>query len=158
MARRYWLMKSEPEVYSIDDLRKDGSTGWDGVRNYQARNFMRDEIKIDDRVLFYHSNSQPPGVAGVARVCGGGEPDPTAWNPKSDYYDAQSNREKPRWYLVDVEFVEKFNDLVSLDRLKETPGLKDMIVIRRGSRLSVQPVTRAQFDIVVGLGRGRGRR
>ena len=157
MARRYWLMKSEPEVYSIDDLKKDRSTGWDGVRNYQARNFLRDEIKIDDRVLFYHSNGKPPGVAGVARVCGGGEPDPTAFNPKSDYYDPQSSKDKPRWFLVDVEFVEKFSQLVSLDLLKETAGLKEMEVIRRGSRLSVQPVTRAQFDIVVSLGRRKAR-
>ena len=155
MARRYWLMKSEPEVYSIDDLEDDRSTEWDGVRNYQARNYLRDEIKIDDRVLFYHSNGKPPGVAGVARVCGGGEVDKTAFNAKSDYYDPASSKDKPRWFQCKVEFVEKFPALVSLDQLKETAGLKGMVVVQRGSRLSVQPVTRSHFDLVVAMGRRR---
>ncbi len=153
MAKRYWLMKSEPNVYGIDDLERDGSSPWDGVRNYQARNFMRDEMKLGDKVLFYHSNAKPPGVAGVAEIVKESHPDPTAWDKKSHYYDPKSPKDAPRWFLVDIGFVSKFPAVVPLDDLKETPGLEEMLVIKRGMRLSVQPVTKQQFDIVVKLGK-----
>ncbi len=153
MAKRYWLMKSEPDVYGIDDLERDGSAPWDGVRNYQARNFMRDEMKLGDKVLFYHSNAKPPGVAGIAEIVVESHPDPTQWDKKSHYYDPKSPKDDPRWFLVDVGFVSKFPAVVPLDDLKETPGLEEMLVIKRGMRLSVQPVTKQQFDIVAKLGK-----
>ena len=153
MAKRYWLMKSEPDVYGIDDLERDGSAPWDGVRNYQARNFMRDEMKLGDKVLFYHSNAKPPGVAGIAEIVVESHPDPTQWDKKSHYYDPKSPKDDPRWFLVDVGFVSKFPSVVPLDELKETPGLEEMLVIKRGMRLSVQPVTKAQFDIITKLGK-----
>ena len=152
MAKRYWLMTSEPDVYGIDALEKEGSAHWDGVRNYQARNFMRDEMKKGDLVLFYHSNAKPPGVAGIAEVVKEGYPDHTAWK-KGKYFDPKSPKDNPRWFMVDVAFVEKFRTFVPLEELKETPGLEDMKVIKRGMRLSVQPVEKAEFQIVRKLGR-----
>jgi predicted RNA-binding protein with PUA-like domain len=149
---RHWLIKSEPNVYSIDDLARDGSTFWNGVRNYQARNFMRDDVREGDLVLFYHSNANPPGVAGIARVSRGGYPDPTARDPKSDYFDPKASEEDPRWFMMDVAFQEKFARLVPLDELRGTPGLEQMPLTNR-SRLSVQPVTPEEFAIVVELGR-----
>ena len=151
--KKYWLMKTEPEVFGIDDLQEVASEPWDGVRNYQARNYMRDDMRVGDSVLFYHSSTKPVGVAGVARVCREAYPDYTAWDKDSAYYDAKSDPENPRWYMVDVEFVEKFPSFVSLKALKDSPGLKNMMVIRRGMRLSIQPVTAAEFRIVVKLGR-----
>ncbi|WP_420130677.1 EVE domain-containing protein [Longimicrobium sp.] len=149
---RNWLMKSEPGVFSIHDLRRDGRTGWEGVRNYQARNFLRDDAKPGDRVLFYHSNANPPGVAGLARIARAGYPDPTALDPGSDYFDPKASEADPRWFTVDIEFEEAFPALVSLDDLRATPGLEKMLVINK-SRLSVQPVTDEEYDIVVRLGR-----
>ena len=149
---RYWLMKSEPGSYSIDDLERDGKTGWEGVRNYQARNFMRDEMRIGDEVLFYHSSADPPGVAGIARVARTGIPDPTALDPASHYYDPKATAEDPRWYTVEIEFVRRFPALVPLDTLRATPGLEKMLVINK-SRLSVQPVTEEEYRIVSGLGK-----
>lgn len=146
-------MKSEPDVYSIDDLARDGSTSWEGVRNYQARNFMRNDMRVGDRVLYYHSNADPPGMAGLARVSRAAYPDPSARDPASEYYDEKATDEDPRWYMVDVEFVEKFPRLVTLDELRATPGLEKMLVLNR-SRLSVQPVTDAEYETVVRLGRG----
>lgn len=151
---KYWLMKSEPNTYSIDDLARDGRTHWDGVRNYQARNFMRDEMKVGDGVLFYHSNANPPGVAGIARVVREGYPDNTAQDPNSKYFDPKASPEDPRWFMVDIEFVEKFDELVPLETLRQTPGLEEMLVTKK-SRLSVQPVRPEEFEIVVGLGRRR---
>lgn len=148
MAKKYWLMKSEPEVYSIADLERDGVTSWEGVRNYQARNFMRDEMKKGDLVLFYHSNAEPPGVAGVARVAREGYPDPHAWNPKSRYFDPKATPDNPVWMTVDVEFVERFAAVVPLDALKAAPELDGMLVIRKGQRLSVQPVEPEHFQFV----------
>jgi predicted RNA-binding protein with PUA-like domain len=135
---KHWLMKSEPEAYSIDDLERDGSTGWDGIRNYQARNFMR-EMRAGDKVLFYASSAEPPGVTGVAELSREARPEPK---------DAT-------WSMVDIRFVEKFHAIVPLDTLKSTPGLEDMVVTKKGVRLSVQPVTKPEFDIVVKLGRKR---
>jgi len=147
-----WLMKSEPEVYSIDDLARDGETFWEGVRNYQARNFMRDDMQPGDRVLYYHSNAEPTGVAGLARVSRAGYPDPSARDPKSDYFDPKAGDDDPRWYMVDVAFAERFPRVVTLDELRAAPGLEKMLVINK-SRLSVQPVTEREYEIVVKLGR-----
>ncbi len=144
-------MKSEPDVFSIDDLEAAGSTHWDGVRNYQARNFMRDDMKVGDRVLFYHSNATPPGVAGVAEVCREGYPDFTAWDPKDKHFDPKTDPEAPRWMMVDVAFVERFPELVPLQALKDDPALADMLVVQRGQRLSVQPVEKEHFEEVLRL-------
>jgi predicted RNA-binding protein with PUA-like domain len=149
---RHWLLKSEPGAYSIEDLRRDGSTFWNGVRNYQARNFMRDDMQLGDPVLFYHSNADPTGVAGVARVSRAGHPDPTALDPESDYFDPKATAEDPRWVMVDVEFVEAFPAVVPLDLIRRTPGLEKMPLVNR-SRLSVQPVTAEEFETIVALGR-----
>ena len=153
MARRYWLMKVEPSAYSIDDLARDGSTSWEGVRNYQARNFMRDEMQVGDGVLFYASNADPSGVTGLAEIARAAYPDAYAWKKGHTYFDAASTPEKPLWYSVDIRFVERFPRIVSLDTLKSMPGLEDMVVTKKGSRLSIQPVTKREFDIVTKLGR-----
>ncbi len=150
--RRYWLMKSEPDVYSIDDLQRDGVTSWEGVRNYQARNIMRDEMQLGDLVLFYHSNAKPPGVAGIGRICKAAHPDLTAQDKASPYYDAKASEENPIWMLVDVEFIAKFPEFVSLDKLKQDDQLAGMLVCKRGMRLSVQPVDARDFERVVALG------
>lgn len=144
---RYWLVKSEPGSYSIDDLERDRKTGWEGVRNYQARNFMRDEMQVGDEVLFYHSSAEPPGVAGLARVSRTRLPDRSALDPDSDYHDPKATAEDPRWYMMELEFVRRFPRLVPLDELRKTAGLEQMLVINK-SRLSVQPVTKEEFDIV----------
>lgn len=148
-----WLMKSEPSVYSIDNLQQDGKTFWDGIRNYQARNFIRDEMRVGDRVLFYHSNSDAVGVAGIARVCAKAYPDFTSWDPQSKYFDPKSSEKEPRWFMVDVEFVEKFPEVVSLARIREVPELQEMILLQR-SRLSIQPVSSDEFAIILSMGRG----
>jgi predicted RNA-binding protein with PUA-like domain len=149
---RCWLIKSEPSVYSIADLKRDGSTYWEGVRNYQARNLMR-EMEVGDSVLFYHSNAKPPGVAGLARVARAAYPDHFSWDPDHKYHDPKSTPDEPRWWMVDVEYVDTLPHLVSLDDLKSAPGLEDMVVTKR-SRLSVQPVRPEEHEIVVRIGRG----
>ncbi len=154
MAKRHWLMKSEEEAYSIRDLEREGTTSWEGVRNFEARNLMRDQMKAGDEVLFYHSNADPAGVAGVARVVREGYPDPFAFQKKSRYHDPQSDRKSPRWFMVDIEFVEAFGKVVTLEEIKATPELAEMVLVRR-SRLSVQPVTREEFRIIRKMGRGR---
>ena len=153
MAQRYWLMKCEPSAYTIADLERDGQTTWEGVRNYQARNFMRDQMQEGDGVLFYASNADPSGVTGLARVATAGYPDHFAWKKGHKYFDAASTPEKPVWYLVDIAFVARFPATVPLETLKATAGLEDMMVTKKGSRLSVQPVTKAEYDIVVNLGK-----
>lgn len=153
MPTRYWLMKCEPAAYTIDDLARDTRTGWEGVRNYQARNFMRDDMQVGDPVLFYASNAEPSGVTGLARIARAGYPDPFAHKRGHRYYDPASTEAKPTWYTVDVEFVERFPAVVPLETLKKTPGLAEMMVVQKGSRLSVQPVTRAEYTIVTRLGR-----
>lgn len=144
-------MKSEPEVYSIADLERDGVSGWEGVRNYQARNFMRDEMKQGELVLFYHSNAEPPGVAGLARVHGSPLPDPSQFDKKSEYYDAGSKKDDPRWMMVEVEFVERFSSVLALDVLKADKKLAGMALLQKGQRLSVQPVTAEHFAHVLKL-------
>jgi predicted RNA-binding protein with PUA-like domain len=150
---KYWLMKCEPAAYTIEDLERDGSTSWEGVRNYQARNFMRDEMSAGDKVLFYASNADPSGVTGVAEVSREAYPDRFALKKGQAYYDPKSTEENPIWYLIDIRFVEKFPGTVSLETLKKTPGLEEMMVTKKGSRLSIQPVRKSEFDIVVKLGR-----
>jgi predicted RNA-binding protein with PUA-like domain len=152
---KFWLMKCEPAAYTIDDLARDRVTSWEGVRNYQARNFMRDEMRVGDGVLFYASNADPSGVSGLARVARDGYPDPFAWQKAHKYFDEASTKERPVWYAVDLEFVSRFPAVVPLETLKRTPGLENMMVTRKGSRLSVQPVTKAEYDIVVKLGQSR---
>jgi predicted RNA-binding protein with PUA-like domain len=156
MARtvRYWLVKSEPDSYSIEDLERDGTTSWEGVRNYQARNFIRDEMRVGDRVLFYASNAEPAGVVGVAEIGRAGYPDRFAFEEGHEYFDPKSDPANPTWYMVDLTFVERFPAIVPLASLKATRGLESMMVLQRGSRLSVQPVSKREFDIVVRLGRG----
>ena len=151
MAKRYWLMKSEPSTFSIDDLARVKSTGWEGVRNYTARNFLRDDVKPGDEVLFYHSSADPAGVAGIARVARGAYPDPTQFDKKSDYHDPGSTKDAPRWVAVEVEFVRKLPRVVTLAELKASPALAKMAVIQKGSRHSVQPVTPAEFAAVLAM-------
>lgn len=147
----YYLMKSEPDCYSIDDLKKDKTTSWDGVRNYQARNFMID-MKRGDKILFYHSNTKEIGVVGVATVCKEAYPDHTAWDPKDDHFDARIKRGDPRWQMVDVRFSKKFKRVVTLDEIKNHSTLKNMVVARKGNRLSITPVTEKEFETIVELG------
>ena len=153
---RYWLMKSEPDEFSIDDLAKapKQTTPWFGVRNYQARNYMRDEMRVGDRAFFYHSSCPEPGVAGIVEISRLAYPDATQFDPKSPYYDAKSTRAEPRWVNVDVKLVQKTR-LVSVPLLRETPGLEDMLTLRRGNRLSITPVMPAEWRIVERLARER---
>ena len=151
MPKRYWLMKSEPTSYSIDDLKRDKSTLWEGVRNYQARNLMR-EMKVDDEVLFYHSSIEPPAVVGVAEVSGPAEPDPTQFDPSDSHYDPKATPADPIWFCVRVKFKQKFNRPVALPELRERKELQNMMLLRKGSRLSVQPVTEKEFKLVCKLG------
>jgi predicted RNA-binding protein with PUA-like domain len=155
-AKRYWLMKCEPEAYTIEDLERDGTTSWEGVRNFQARNYMRDDMKVGDGVLFYASNAEPSGVSGLAEISRAGYPDPYAFEEGHKYFDPKSDPANPTWILVDIRFVERFPEVVPLAVLKETRGLADMMVVQKGSRLSVQPVTKKEFEIVVKLGRKGG--
>ena len=155
MAKQYWLMKSEEDVYSIRELEKEGVTPWEGVRNYEARNLMRDRMKVGDQVLFYHSNAKPPGVAGLARVAREGYPDHFAFDKKNRYYDAKSDPEDPRWFMVDLEFVEAFPQVLSLEEIKATPALGEMALVKR-ARLSVQPVTKEEFQLLRKMGRKKG--
>ncbi len=150
MAMRYWLMKSEPGVFSIDDLKKSKMSPWDGVRNYQARNYMRDQMKIGDLAFFYHSNANPSGIAGIAKVIREGYPDHTAFDPENIHYDPKSDPKKPIWFMVDVEFVKAARSLITLERLKKIPELKEMLLLRHG-RLSVQPVTEKEWKIITAL-------
>ena len=147
----FWLMKSEPNCYSIDDLKKDKITCWDGVRNYQARNMMRDSMKEKDLVFFYHSNATPPGIVGVAEVCREGYPDHTAFDPKSDHPDPKSDPDNPRWFMVDIRFKQKFKHIISLAELKQIDYLKQMKLLQKGNRLSVMPVTKNEWDFITDL-------
>ena len=152
-AGNYWLLKTEPESFSIHDLEKapKRTTCWDGVRNYQARNFMRDQMKIGDRVLFYHSSTEEPAIVGTATVVRESYPDHTAWDKKDHHYDPASTPANPRWFMVDIRLDQIFKQPLTLARLHEIPPLKDMELLRKGSRLSVQPVRKAEFDAVLKL-------
>ncbi|HEY4188175.1 MAG TPA: EVE domain-containing protein [Polyangia bacterium] len=157
MATRHWLLKSEPESFSIDDLARapKQTTFWNGVRNYQARNLLRDDLQVGDGVIFYHSNADPAAAVGLAEVVRAGYPDATQFDPKSDYYDPDATPDKPRWFMVDIKYKETFATPLPLDRLREVPALDDMVLLRRGSRLSVQPVTATEWKAIVALGRRR---
>lgn len=149
---RTWLMKSEPEEFSIDDLKKMVSAPWEGVRNYQARNFMLKDMEVGDLVLFYHSSVQPPGIAGLAKISKNAVPDPSSWDKKSPYYDPRSTPERPLWFMVEVSYVEKSPRFISLDQLRSNPKLSSLMVIRRGMRLSIQPVEKTHFIEVLQMG------
>jgi predicted RNA-binding protein with PUA-like domain len=145
MAPNYWLAKSDESDYTIGDLERDGRTAWTGVRNYEARNSMRDRMKEGDLVLFYHSNGSPPGAAGVARVASAAYPDPTQFVKKSMYFDPASSKDDPRWWMVDLAFEEKFPHFVSLQEIRETPQLQEMSLFKR-NRLSIHPVTKREYS------------
>ena len=153
-AAQHWLVKSEPDCFSFDDLWKAARrrTGWDGVRNYQARNFMRDAMRIGDGVLYYHSGAEPPGIAGIARVASAAYPDPTQFDPAAEHFDPKSKRDAPLWFQVDIEAVRKLPQFIALADLKRVPALADMAVLQRGQRLSVMPVTAEEWGIVLALG------
>jgi len=155
-AKKYWLLKCEPEAYSIYDLERDGVATWEGVRNFQARNPLRDDMKVGDGVLFYASNAEPSGVTGVAEVAREGYPDSYAFKKGHKYFDPKSDPANPTWYMVDIRFVEKFPAIVPLAELKAAKGLAKMVVTQKGSRLSVQPVTQKEHEIVLKLGRQKG--
>jgi predicted RNA-binding protein with PUA-like domain len=150
---KYWLMKSEPSELSIDDLkaRPRGTTPWDGVRNYQARNYMRDDMKKGDQILFYHSSCPEPGVVGIAQVVREAYPDHTAFDPKNAHFDPKSSPDKVQWMMVDVKFVRKMKRVIRLQELKADPRLDGFALTRRGNRLSVMPVTKQHWDVVLGL-------
>ncbi len=151
----YWLMKSEPDVFGIDHLAraKNQTSAWDGVRNFQARNYLKNEMKVGDRAFFYHSSCEVPGIVGTMKVVREGYPDKAAFDPKDDHYDPDSNPDKPRWYVVDVKLDQKFDRIIPLDELRAhaTGKLRDMIVLKRGNRLSITPVTKSEWDFVRSL-------
>ena len=147
----YWLMKSEPDAYSIDDLERDGREMWDGIRNYQARNMMRDDMRIGDEVFFYHSNCKEPGIVGIAKVASEPYPDPTQFDRSSKYYDPKSNEDDPRWCLVDVEFIRKTERNISLAEIKSTKGLDGLLLTRKGNRLSIMPVDNKHWRKILSL-------
>ena len=151
--KQYWLMKSEPSVYSIYDLKKEKTALWDGVRNYQARNFMMKDMKVGDSVLFYHSLAQPPGIAGLAEVCGPAQPDPTALDSKSKYFDPKAAPKNPRWYCVKVRFKKVFKNFISIEQLRREKPLQSMWVLKKGQRLSIMPVTQKEFQHILTLSR-----
>lgn len=154
MPKKYWLMKSEPHVFSFEDLKlaPNQTEPWEGVRNYQARNFMRDEMKKGDLVLFYHSSCPEPGVAGIAKVVSESYPDPTSWDPKGKYFDPKSSKENPRWFMVDIKWEKNFKTFVSLKNLKEIPELSSMRLLQKGNRLSVMPIEPEHFIIIKKMG------
>jgi predicted RNA-binding protein with PUA-like domain len=145
---KYWIFKSEPDVYSIDDLAKDKKACWEGVRNYQVRNFMRDDMKVGDMVYFYHSNAKEIGIVGVCKVVKEAYPDYYAWDKKSKYFDAKSSKENPRWLMVDVEFIEKFDRVITLAELKENKKLENLPIVRKGNRLSIVPIEKKEFTSI----------
>lgn len=155
MPRHYWLMKTEPDVFSIDDFltRPQQTEGWNGVRNFEARNLMRDRMKVGDRVIIYHSNATPPGAAGVAEIASTAYPDPDQFNPASEYFDEKSTAENPRWLQVDVKFVKKFSRLVPLDEIRREARFDELVMLKR-NRLSVTPLTAAEFRVFEELGGG----
>lgn len=147
----YWLFKSEPTTYSIDHLKKEKTTYWEGVRNYQARNSLRDEIKKGDLVFFYHSNCKIPGITGIAKVIKSGYPDFTAFDDSSTYFDAKSDPNKPRWFMVDIKFIKKFKNTISLSDLRANSKLKNMVILQKGNRLSITPVTEAEWHAILAM-------
>jgi len=153
---RYWLFKTEPSVYSIDHLKKEKSQieHWDGVRNYQARNFMRDDMKVGDKGFFYHSNCKEVGIVGIVKIVKEAYPDFTAFDEKEKYYDPKSDPENPRWFMVDVKYIRKLKRTITLDSLKNNPALADMALVKRGNRLSIMPVTKEEWNEILAMEKG----
>lgn len=151
MTKKYWLMKSEPDVFSFDDLRKKKQEPWTGVRNYQARNFMRDEMQVGDLIFFYHSSCEVPGIAGIASVATTPYPDPTQYEKKSEYFDPKATKDNPRWMLVDVKFEKDLKRVITLEELKKVESLKEMRLLQKGNRLSILPVTKEEFEKILKL-------
>ncbi|MEO6594775.1 MAG: EVE domain-containing protein [Planctomycetota bacterium] len=151
-GRRYWLFKSEPETYGFEQFQREGRTFWHGVRNYQARNLLRDEIQVDDGVLFYHSSADPTAIVGIAKVVRAGYPDPTSFDPKNDYYDPGSDPQNPTWFVVDIACVAALSAPLTREQCKAEPALADMVLLQRGSRLSVQPVSADEWRTILRLG------
>lgn len=149
----YWLMKSEPDVFGIDHLAASDqqTTHWDGIRNYQARNMMRDDMRVGDQIFFYHSNCKPPGIVGIMQVVKESYPDHTAYEPTSPYFDPKSSPDNPRWFMVDTQLVEKFQRKLSLDELRQVPALADLPLLRKGNRLSIMPVGKKEWDVILQL-------
>lgn len=147
---KYWLLKSEPSTFSIDHLAQlpNQTDMWEGVRNFQARNMIRDEMQVGDLAFFYHSNSNPIGVVGIVEITSAAYPDPTQFNPDSAYFDAKSKQDDPRWFVVDVKLVSKFTEIIALSQLKLTKGLQDFMLLRKGNRLSVMPVSKREWEII----------
>ncbi|HZK78413.1 MAG TPA: EVE domain-containing protein [Gemmatimonadaceae bacterium] len=154
--RNYWLLKTEPTTFSFDDLwnAPRRTTSWDGVRNFQARNMLRDQIKEGDLAFIYHSSTDPTGIVGIAEVVRSGYPDATAFDPKDSHYDAKSRKDSPTWYVVDVKAVKKFREIVTLERMRGMKGLEGMVLLKKGSRLSVQPVSPAEWAVIVAAAQG----
>ena len=148
---QYWLMKSEPDVYGFDDLKKEKTDHWDGIRNYQARNFMRDKMKKGDLAFFYHSNCEEPGIAGIMKIQKEAYPDFTAFDPKQKYYDPKSGVSNPRWYMVDVQYVRRLKRFISLKELKQHKPLQNMRLLQRGNRLSILPIQKKEWDYILKL-------
>jgi predicted RNA-binding protein with PUA-like domain len=151
----YWLVKTEPDVYSIDDLAQDGETDWHGVRNYQARNYLK-EMKVRDMVLVYHSNAEPPGIVGIAKVSEEATPDETQFHPNGEYFDSKSSRENPRWFCPKLQFVRKMKRGVSLNQLREEARLEGLVLLQKGTRLSVIPVSKEHYEVILELGSKSG--
>lgn len=147
----YWLMKSEPSTFSIDDLKNKSkkTEHWDGVRNYQARNMIRDEMQVGDFAFFYHSNCQPPGIVGTMKIVKAAYPDFTQFDPQSPYFDEKSNAKNPRWFMVDVQFQQKFNHMITLEQIKAEPALSNLALVRKGNRLSIMPITKQEWDVIM---------
>ncbi|MDZ7842538.1 MAG: EVE domain-containing protein [Gammaproteobacteria bacterium] len=148
---QYWLMKSEPDVYGIDELKRFKVDHWDGIRNYQARNFMRDDMNKGDRAFFYHSNCEVPGIAGIMEIAREAYPDHTQFDPDEKYFDPKSDPDNPRWFMVDVKFIRRLKRIITLRELKSYKTLTDMQLVQKGSRLSIMPVTKRQWDFILGL-------
>lgn len=147
----HWLMKSEPDAYSIDDLASDGTEPWDGIRNYQARNMMRDDMKMGDKAFFYHSSCKVPAIVGIMKIASSPYPDPTQFDRRSKYYDSKSTEDDPRWILVDVAFDRKLRRPITLEEIKKHPGLADFLLTRRGNRLSIFPVDKKHWDLILAM-------
>ncbi len=152
MSKHYWLMKTEPSVFSIDDLQKQQKAWWDSIRNYQARNFMMKDMQVGDEILIYHSSAEPPGVAGLAKVSQLAKPDPVQFDKTSDYFDPKASKEKPIWFCVQIEYVSKLKNFVPIEQLRAEPKLKDLLALKRGQRLSIQPVSEKDFNFIKKLG------
>ena len=145
----YWIFKTEPDAYSIDDLKKDNIEHWDGIRNYQVRNFIRDDMKVGDKVFIYHSRVKEPGIVGLAEIVKEGYPDHFAWDPDHKYFDSKSSSDNPRWFMVDIKFVEKYAKTYTLEEMKVAKELSEARIVQRGNRLSITPLNKTEFNFIL---------